>query len=111
MLAHERGGGGQPVLEALSLPPDAINSFVLEMDPVPRALLSVDPTFQLFSVSHHPSSGTCVSICYCCLLNSTVPLIPGSSLARITELHMIRSWHGADMATAYRVLCCRCWQV
>jgi hypothetical protein len=39
------------VLQALGLPPDAINSFVLEMDPVPRALLSVDPTFQALSVS------------------------------------------------------------
>lgn len=52
VLAHERGGGGPPVLQALGgLPPDALNSFVLEMDPVPRALLSVDPTFQLFTVS------------------------------------------------------------
>lgn len=51
VLAHEHGGGGGPVLQALGLPPDAINSFVLEMDPVPRALLSVDPTFQALSVS------------------------------------------------------------
>ena len=42
------------MLQALGLPPTAINSFVLEMDPVPRALLSVDPTFQLFTVSFMP---------------------------------------------------------
>lgn len=57
MLAHERGGGGGPVLQALGLPPDAINSFVLEMDPVPRALLSVDPTFQALSVSGRVLTG------------------------------------------------------
>jgi hypothetical protein len=39
------------VLSALGLPPDSISSFVLEMDPVPRALLSVDPTFQAIAVS------------------------------------------------------------
>jgi hypothetical protein len=39
------------VLDALALPHDAVSSFVLEMDPVPRALLSVDPTFQALSVS------------------------------------------------------------
>lgn len=47
MLAHEKGGGGHRVLQALRLPPNSIQNFVLENDPVPRALLSVDPTFEM----------------------------------------------------------------
>lgn len=62
VLAHSTGGGTGPVLQALGLPPDAINCFVLEADPVPRALLSVDPTFQLFSVSFCKAVG---SVCTC----------------------------------------------
>lgn len=51
VLAHEAGGGSDAVLEVLRLPPGSIQNFVLEMDPVPRALLSVDPSFELLSVS------------------------------------------------------------
>eukprot|EP00879_Flechtneria_rotunda_P013120 GHRR01013703.1.p1 GENE.GHRR01013703.1~~GHRR01013703.1.p1 ORF type:complete len:350 (+),score=101.70 GHRR01013703.1:1725-2774(+) len=47
VLSHRQGGGGQRVLDALHLPPDTIRDFVLEHDPVPRALLSVDPAFQM----------------------------------------------------------------
>jgi hypothetical protein len=47
VLAHERGRGGAAALAALGLPADAVRSFVLEHDPVPRALLSADPTFEL----------------------------------------------------------------
>ncbi|WIA13252.1 hypothetical protein OEZ85_006841 [Tetradesmus obliquus] len=49
VLAHEQGGGGHRVLQALRLPSDCVKNFVLENDPVPRALLSVDPTFELLS--------------------------------------------------------------
>jgi hypothetical protein len=43
--------GGHRVLEVLGLTPSSVHNHVLEMDPVPRALLSVDPTFELLSVS------------------------------------------------------------
>jgi hypothetical protein len=36
-----------PCLQALGLPGHAVRSFVLENDPVPRALLTVDPTFNM----------------------------------------------------------------
>lgn len=47
VLAHEQGGGGHRALQALGLPPDCVQNFVLENDPVPRAMLSVDPTFEM----------------------------------------------------------------
>eukprot|EP00775_Hariotina_reticulata_P005491 gene5491-5726_t len=47
VLAHQQGGGGHRVLQELGLPLEAVKDFVLENDPIPRALLSVDPTFEL----------------------------------------------------------------
>lgn len=47
VLAHEQGGGGHRALQALGLPTDCVQNFVLENDPVPRAMLSVDPTFEM----------------------------------------------------------------
>lgn len=35
------------MLAAVGLPEGSVKNFVLENDPVPRALLSVDPTFEL----------------------------------------------------------------
>ena len=47
VLAHEMGGGGARALDILGLPPQALRNFALENDPIPRALLSVDPTFEM----------------------------------------------------------------
>jgi hypothetical protein len=47
VLAHETGGGGGRALDVLGLPLHALRNFALENDPVPRALLSVDPTFEM----------------------------------------------------------------
>lgn len=47
MLAHDKGGGGDRVLEMLGVPPQNCKDFVLQNDPIPRALLSVDPTFEM----------------------------------------------------------------
>ena len=38
-------------VQLLSLPPGAVRSFVLDNDPVPRAMLSVDPTFAMLKQS------------------------------------------------------------
>jgi len=45
MLSHKDGGGGHRVLQVLKLPDAAVRSFVLEHDPVPRALITADPAF------------------------------------------------------------------
>lgn len=37
--------------QLLNLPPGAVRSFVLDNDPVPRAMLSVDPTFAMLKQS------------------------------------------------------------
>lgn len=37
--------------QALGLPESAVRSFVLDNDPVPRAMLSADPTFALLKQS------------------------------------------------------------
>lgn len=46
VLAHDKGGGSAPLLEALGLTETAVTSFVLENDPVPRAFLHVDPVYR-----------------------------------------------------------------
>ena len=46
MLAHRDGGGGKLALKVLGAPPSACRSYVLENDPVPRALISADPNFR-----------------------------------------------------------------
>ena len=33
-------------MQAVGLPPGSISSYVLDNDPIPRALLSMDPTFE-----------------------------------------------------------------
>lgn len=38
-------------VQLLSLPSGAVRSFVLDNDPVPRAMLSVDPTFAMLKQS------------------------------------------------------------
>ncbi|KAG2489820.1 hypothetical protein HYH03_011769 [Edaphochlamys debaryana] len=45
VLAHASGGGGARVLRALRAPPGAVVNWVLEHDPVPRAMHSTDPAF------------------------------------------------------------------
>lgn len=45
VLSHNDGGGGHRVLQVLGLPDSAVHSFVLEHDPVPRALITADPAF------------------------------------------------------------------
>lgn len=53
--AHQQGGPGKGMREGggldagqlLGLPDSAVRNFVLDNDPVPRALLSVDPSFSL----------------------------------------------------------------
>ena len=37
--------------QLLNMPPGAVRSFVLDNDPVPRAMLSVDPTFAMLKQS------------------------------------------------------------
>ena len=39
------------VMQELGLPAAAVRSFVLDNDPVPRAMLSADPTFAMLSKS------------------------------------------------------------
>ncbi len=39
------------LLQALGLPASAVRSFVLDNDPVPRAMLSADPAFALLKQS------------------------------------------------------------
>ena len=38
-------------MQLLNLPPGTVRSFVLDNDPVPRAMLSVDPTFAMLKQS------------------------------------------------------------
>ena len=38
-------------VQLLNLPPGTVRSFVLDNDPVPRAMLSVDPTFAMLKQS------------------------------------------------------------
>ncbi|KXZ49030.1 hypothetical protein GPECTOR_23g118 [Gonium pectorale] len=45
VLAHASGGGGARVLRVLRAPPAACLNWVLEHDPVPRAMLTADPYF------------------------------------------------------------------
>lgn len=40
----------------MNLPDGSVKSFVLDNDPIPRAMLSVDPTFALFKQSAPLSS-------------------------------------------------------
>ncbi|KAI8467487.1 MAG: hypothetical protein J3K34DRAFT_460375 [Monoraphidium minutum] len=49
VMAHAEGGGGDRVLHELGLPRGQCRNFVLQNDPIPRALLSVDPTYQMLS--------------------------------------------------------------
>ena len=41
-------GNGDGVLQMLGLPSSSLRSFVLDSDPIPRAMLSIDPTFSFF---------------------------------------------------------------
>ncbi|KAK9824288.1 hypothetical protein WJX72_009195 [[Myrmecia] bisecta] len=47
VLALGAKANGRDIMQVLGLPPTAIQSFVLDNDPIPRAMLSVDPTFAL----------------------------------------------------------------
>jgi hypothetical protein len=58
VLAHAEGGGGTPVMGLLGLPASALRNFALENDPVPRALLSVDPTYQVRQHGPAPEQGS-----------------------------------------------------
>ncbi|GAB4818785.1 hypothetical protein N2152v2_005831 [Parachlorella kessleri] len=46
VLSLRRGEDGDAILEALGMAPSSVRNYVLDNDPVPRALLSVDPTFE-----------------------------------------------------------------
>ncbi|KAL3139882.1 hypothetical protein ABBQ38_004176 [Trebouxia sp. C0009 RCD-2024] len=45
VLAHKDGKDGDTILQLLGLPAASLRSFVLDTDPIPRAMLSIDPTF------------------------------------------------------------------
>lgn len=45
VLSLNQGHDGAAILEALGMAPTSVRNYVLDNDPVPRALLSVDPTF------------------------------------------------------------------
>lgn len=73
VLAHAEGGSGPPVMGLLGLPPSALRNFALENDPVPRALLSVDPTYQvgqLFTLTFLIAAAVvriwCITCCWKC---------------------------------------------
>eukprot|EP00191_Tetraselmis_sp_GSL018_P011006 CAMPEP_0177599586 /NCGR_PEP_ID=MMETSP0419_2-20121207/13083_1 /TAXON_ID=582737 /ORGANISM="Tetraselmis sp., Strain GSL018" /LENGTH=489 /DNA_ID=CAMNT_0019092351 /DNA_START=220 /DNA_END=1690 /DNA_ORIENTATION=+ len=47
VMAHRRGEPGEAVCRLLGMDPASIQSFCLDDDPVPRAMLSVDPAYSL----------------------------------------------------------------
>ncbi|KAL0056403.1 hypothetical protein WJX82_010947 [Trebouxia sp. C0006] len=48
VLAHRDGKDGNAILQMLGLPSAGLRSYVLDSDPIPRAMLSIDPTFSFF---------------------------------------------------------------
>lgn len=75
-------------LQMLGLPEGSMRSFVLENDPVPRALLSVDPTFTALKNSR---PGAALLQLRHWLLGPGVPLTPDRFLAdNVGEVNLLR---------------------
>jgi len=76
------------VLQMLGLQKGSLQSFVLENDPVPRALLSVDPTFTAFKQSR---LGSALLKLRHSFLGPGVPLTPERFLAdNVGQVNLIR---------------------
>ena len=72
----------------LGLPEGSMRSFVLENDPVPRALLSIDPTFTALKNS---APGSALLRLRHWLLGPGVPLTPDRFLAdNVGEVNLLR---------------------
>lgn len=75
-------------LQAIGLPPSAVQGFVLENDPVPRALLAADPAFAALKKS---AAGDALLRMRQWLLGPGVPLTPTRFLAdTVGDLHLVR---------------------
>lgn len=59
VMAHREGGGGDRVCRVMGLDPGRILCFCLDDDPVPRAMLAVDPAYSMVKClpSSPPSRG------------------------------------------------------
>ncbi|GBF94188.1 hypothetical protein Rsub_07175 [Raphidocelis subcapitata] len=89
VLAHADGGGGHRVLSLLGLSPAQLRNFVLQGDPVPRAMLSVDPAFQL--LSGLPAFRALLELRAALAGGGRGPLSPGRFLFEsVGEVHLIK---------------------
>lgn len=93
-------------LQVLGLPEGSIRSFVLENDPVPRALLSVDPTFTALKNSR---PGAALLRLRSWLLGPSVPLTPDRFLAdNVGEVNLLRwtpdAGHRVSLSAIFRHL-------
>lgn len=75
-------------MQVLGLPEGSVRSFVLENDPVPRALLSVDPTY---TALRNSQPGAALLRLRSWLLGPGVPLTPDRFLAdNVGEVNLLR---------------------
>lgn len=103
VLAHVNGGGGAKVCALLGVAPAQCRHFVLEHDPVPRALLSVDPAFQIASAL--PWARRLLEL-RAAVAGGAAPLSPSRFLFEpVGEVHLIKySAAGACPLFVVRVL-------